>query len=226
MEGHRYPDEREADSAFACFIRATAYDRWCENPASDEISIISTFAPTGTSQATVGSSCVAPWILYDTSCYWHNQVRLSFADANNLCASMDASLASIHSNEENSFISYMTGGVASWIGIVDVNRASTSPADHRWTDNSPMDYRNWDGNESKTDPAAQWYNRNSNELAPSVCKKPASSALSSITIHHPVPGPPLAESVPNHTVAQDDEPCSSKSKDELKVHVPTKSAAF
>ena len=136
---------------------------------------------------------------------------------------MESSLASIHSNEENNFISYLTGGVASWIGIVDVNKALSSPADHRWTDNSPMDYRNWNSTESPTDPAAQWYNRNGNELAPSVCKKPARSSGASFKIHQPYLSPLVAQSVPNQTADRADETCSSDNTTKLEGQIPTKS---
>lgn len=69
----------------------------------------------------------------------------------------------------------MTGGVSSWIGVVDLNRNPESPPDHRWTDRSQMDYRNWNGSEpdSQQDPASAWYTKPTNEVAPSVCKKPA-----------------------------------------------------
>ena len=158
----------------------------------------STFAPTLRTQSLVSGSCDPGWVLYGSECYFNNQEKLNWTDANQACITMHASLASIHSKEENDFIHYLTGGVSSWIGIIDINNHSKTPPDHRWTDNSQVDYRNWNGAGNQPDPASAWYNKPSDQLAPSVCKKPAKNTLSKIH-----PNQAIKESISTPEAEQD-----------------------
>jgi hypothetical protein len=176
-----FSDERDSFEEHACFIRATAYDRWCGNTLSDDASVHATFVPTGRTQSMVSGSCDEGWVLYSSDCYFNNAQKLNWSDASATCQSMGASLASIHSKGENEFLSFLTGGISSWIGVIDINKNPETPADHRWTDRSQMDYRNWNGSEPKQDPVSAWYTKPSNAPAPSVCKKPAKHRESRIT---------------------------------------------
>ena len=180
MEGKYFADERDTPFEHACFIRATAYQRWCGNRPSDRVTVSVTFEPTGRSQDLVSGSCDEEWVLYDGNCYFHNHQKLSWNNANRECNDMQSSLASIHSKEENEFIHYLTQGLATWIGIVDLNDHPKLPPDHRWTDNTPVNYRNWNGTLDSSDPGSAWYNKPSDQLSPSVCKKPAKDRRSRI----------------------------------------------
>jgi hypothetical protein len=148
--------------------------------ASEDVAISTRFNPTGRSQSLVSGSCDPGWILYGSDCYFNNHEKLNWHDANQACTMMHASLASIRSKGENDFIHYLTGGISTWIGMVDINQNPKSPSDHRWTDNSPVTYRNWNGTDEKADPTSAWYEKSSDQLAPSVCKKSSNQRKSTV----------------------------------------------
>lgn len=173
--GRKFADERKATQESQCFIRATAYDWWCGNSEEPRASVIATYTETGRSQISNAAACEPNWILFNEDCYFHITQRLTWHDANQLCDASGSALASIHSKAENDFIHFLTGGQSTWIGVVDLNAKSESPEDLRWTDNSPMNYRNWNGTseaEASTK-GAEWFTKNSSEQAPCLCKKHA-----------------------------------------------------
>ena len=147
-------------------------------------SVISTFIPTGHSQVLTASSCDIDWILFDHHCFLYIEAPATWREANEYCNRAESALASIHSDRENSFVHFLTGGRSSWIGFVDVKASTEQVEDFRWTDNSQVDYRNWNGTES--DPSLQrheqeWYQWDSTNPAPFVCKKRSRSESDRIT---------------------------------------------
>ncbi|KAI1723559.1 lectin c-type domain-containing protein [Ditylenchus destructor] len=77
-------------------------------------------------------------------------VQFNFSFAQNICISLDSNLVSIHSTEENNFVSdliekfptnYTELTKFAWIGLQqDCNV-------WKWIDGSPMDFQNWKINE-------------------------------------------------------------------------------
>ncbi|KAH7709465.1 hypothetical protein AAVH_23277 [Aphelenchoides avenae] len=71
---------------------------------------------------------------------------MNFEDAKKACQSHGGSLAAISTPKANAFLSYMSRNSKlphfRWIGLYAVEDA---PCRWAWLDNTPMDFRNWEG---------------------------------------------------------------------------------
>ncbi|XP_038078467.1 macrophage mannose receptor 1-like [Patiria miniata] len=108
----------------------------CKIAAGQTVSLIPPDITTG--------SCDAGWDLHGDSCYYFSpQETSSWNSAETLCSAMgpDTHLVSIHSAEEQSFLSVRASFVeeSHWIGLHDTVGEST----FTWTDGSPTDFLNW-----------------------------------------------------------------------------------
>jgi len=90
------------------------------------------------------SECPPDALWFDAStCFLvHNGWEHSWAQAAQLCRSKGMRLASIHSEAENDFISDLVYDVA-WIGLYDEGNDDK----FRWSDETDLDYENWDDGE-------------------------------------------------------------------------------
>jgi len=77
---------------------------------------------------------------YDNStCFWvHDGASSTWGEARSKCLERGGDLASIHSYEENDFISGLIQ-TYSWIGLNDIEAESY----FKWSDGTPLDYTNW-----------------------------------------------------------------------------------
>ncbi|KAK5969033.1 C-type lectin-1 [Trichostrongylus colubriformis] len=92
-------------------------------------------------------TCPSGWTYFDKtdSCYKNFLWAKSFHHAEEMCREFGGHLASIHSAEENTFMTnlVMTGYVVTksnyhtWIGLIKEGR------NWKWTDGSSVDYTNW-----------------------------------------------------------------------------------
>ena len=85
------------------------------------------------------------WKEYDKHCYWKSAYGLTWYDAKNVCSStfLGATLVSIHSADQNSFISEnVLDGHTAWIGL---RCTDTVPPSCTWEDGSPYNFTNWSG---------------------------------------------------------------------------------
>ncbi|RCN36227.1 lectin C-type domain protein, partial [Ancylostoma caninum] len=98
----------------------------------------------------VPAHCPSEWTYYSKtdSCY-KSFVNAAFDQAETVCSSIGGHVASIHSDEENTFVSSLTHmGIEyrnekqlTWIGLRKPNYPAN--ATWAWTDGSDVDYFNW-----------------------------------------------------------------------------------
>ncbi|XP_071824822.1 macrophage mannose receptor 1-like isoform X2 [Apostichopus japonicus] len=136
----------------------------------------------------VGSFCPSPWIQVGDSCFevfgYSEANRKSWVDANQSCKDMDAQLASIHTQAEQSLLvaELLLAGTANvWVGMFSDNGGP-----FQWEDGSPVDYFKWardqpDGetqNKScvellnNVDEAGRWNDDDCDYLGGYACQKP------------------------------------------------------
>jgi len=89
--------------------------------------------------------CGAGERLVGASCWWadtHQSYPWAWAEAE--CKARNSSLASIHSQQEQDFVTGLTGGQWTWTGLTYDNRGGVGEeGESQWTDGTPLDYLNW-----------------------------------------------------------------------------------
>ena len=96
-------------------------------------------------------ACQDGWSSFNNNCYrLFTAELLSWDEGSKLCNLNDATLASIHSKEENDFVATVTGpDTGGWIGG---RRNGTWPdPNFYWTDKSEFDYINWKSTRHRDD---------------------------------------------------------------------------
>ncbi|XP_070560953.1 C-type lectin domain family 19 member A-like [Ptychodera flava] len=91
-------------------------------------------------------SCPKYWFGFDGYCYRYFTALNSWRAAQDICATYGANLASIHGDEENSFIHKLQGSCLNnifWIGLSD----EENEGDFRWIDGTELVYSNWNPGE-------------------------------------------------------------------------------
>ncbi|XP_072222510.1 ladderlectin-like [Leuresthes tenuis] len=90
------------------------------------------------------SGCPPGWTQFGSRCFIFYRTAKSWIDAEHFCISVGGNLASIHSADENIFLSNLVKRVTgahlyTWVGGFD------AVADRRWlwSDGSHFDYRRW-----------------------------------------------------------------------------------
>jgi len=78
---------------------------------------------------------------FNNTCFWAHPVRAyNWTEAQEACRARSMELASVHSEEENSFMWDLINGRAnSWIGFTDADIETIFV----WTDGTPVNYTNW-----------------------------------------------------------------------------------
>ncbi|XP_072035415.1 lectin-like isoform X2 [Amphiura filiformis] len=89
-----------------------------------------------------GANCPPDWTTFNSHCYLYVEKYTDWLSAKGDCEGRGAGLASIHSSEENEFITTLTGGNV-WIGLDDV----AAEGDFTWTDGSLLNFTNWGSNQ-------------------------------------------------------------------------------
>jgi hypothetical protein len=78
---------------------------------------------------------------YESTCYHRSYTTMSWIRAVTYCLEINAVLVSIHSPEENAYIStYVRGGDRCWIGLNDIEYEGV----WQWIGGTPVDYTNFD----------------------------------------------------------------------------------
>lgn len=83
------------------------------------------------------------WSLCHGECCYHLGTQPeNWQSGHDYCEGMDSDYASIHSAEENAYVSgTVCNGKNCWLGLTDVG--SSSVKKWEWADGSPMDYTSW-----------------------------------------------------------------------------------
>nr|QNH72434.1 toxin candidate TRINITY_DN14951_c0_g1_i1.p1 [Pachycerianthus borealis] len=82
--------------------------------------------------------CETGWSIFEGNCYKKETECTTFADAEQSCVDQGGHLTSIHSVEENDFVTTLVSDTA-WIGFNDLDVEGTFV----WTDGTNADYTNW-----------------------------------------------------------------------------------
>ncbi|VDO98413.1 unnamed protein product [Heligmosomoides polygyrus] len=153
----------QPDAASQCAIEAlngTWYSVNCATPYPYVCAIVTDFAPTTCptcpnlptcpSAPQQPGHCQNGWSYFNKtdSCYRYF-LWATFGDAEQVCVSNGGHLTSIHSTDENNFVSdisksgteYKSGADLTWVGLQQANY----PQDTKWTwtDGTPLDYFRW-----------------------------------------------------------------------------------
>ncbi|XP_030741533.1 low affinity immunoglobulin epsilon Fc receptor [Echinops telfairi] len=90
-----------------------------------------------------GSACnICPeqWIHFQKKCYYFGRSKpRKWIQAKHACSDLQGRLVSIHSSQEQDFLSRHASKKGSWIGLQDLDREG----EFVWPDGSPVDYSNW-----------------------------------------------------------------------------------
>uniref|UniRef100_A0A087XAN7 C-type lectin domain-containing protein n=1 Tax=Poecilia formosa TaxID=48698 RepID=A0A087XAN7_POEFO len=91
------------------------------------------------------NSCPEFWYSFNGRCYKYIATKMTWADAELYCRSVDSNLVSIHSLEEHNFVnamikSYDPTQAFTWIGLSDLHKEGS----WMWSDGSKMDFLLWD----------------------------------------------------------------------------------
>ncbi|XP_071838886.1 uncharacterized protein [Apostichopus japonicus] len=112
------------------------YDFVCEIP---EGAVVKPYDPTDTR-----GSCEAGWSYFDQFCYFFDETRRTFEDSEQACSDLGGHLVSIHSAEEESFLSLrMSDSMSYYIGLND----QVTENQWKYTDASEYDFMNWSDGE-------------------------------------------------------------------------------
>jgi len=100
----------------------------------------------------VVSGCPVGWTVLNSNCYKFFNTMSTWEDAENHCHTEGGHLASVHSKEENDLVSglYETAGFSSTVIFLGATDVVTEGA-WKWSDGSPMDFKNWAPNQPSND---------------------------------------------------------------------------
>ncbi|XP_022082062.1 secretory phospholipase A2 receptor-like [Acanthaster planci] len=109
----------------------------CKIPVGQPVSPLNPISGVG--------NCPTEWNLFGDSCYFIDSSPTLFHDAESICEARGAKLASIHSAEEQSYLSLRTSMMNTnlWIGLHD----QSNEGNFEWLDNTPLDFTNWNTGE-------------------------------------------------------------------------------
>ncbi|KAM3874389.1 galactose-specific lectin nattectin-like [Diretmus argenteus] len=90
-------------------------------------------------------SCPMSWYSFNNRCYKYVAAKMIWIDAMLTCVSQKANLVSVHSPDENQFVStliknFSPNQVRSWIGLSDLQKEGN----WMWSDGSQVDFIQWD----------------------------------------------------------------------------------
>ncbi|RWS19364.1 aggrecan core protein-like protein, partial [Leptotrombidium deliense] len=92
--------------------------------------------------------CDNGWTLFKKQCYvqWTADGWGKFEEAQEYCKSVNSSLASIHSKEQNDFVSKLVKSDSVWLGG---QQERTKSLKLNWKDGSEFNYTNWDESQKR-----------------------------------------------------------------------------
>uniref|UniRef100_UPI003AAE0A8C ladderlectin-like n=1 Tax=Centroberyx gerrardi TaxID=166262 RepID=UPI003AAE0A8C len=116
--------------------------------------------------------CPSGWSRYGTRCFIFIETTKTWVEAETYCIFEGATLASIHSEEENHFIQALTRGdthnfPSTWIGGQDAVQNGL----WMWADGSRFDYVNWYPGLSHSTIELHWDDKPCGHYSPFVCAK-------------------------------------------------------
>ncbi|XP_058513860.1 low affinity immunoglobulin epsilon Fc receptor [Ochotona princeps] len=85
------------------------------------------------------NTCPENWISFQYKCYYFGEGSKQWVQARFACDHLQGRLVSIHSREEQDFLTERVSMRGSWIGLRDLDREG----EFIWMDGSPLDYSNW-----------------------------------------------------------------------------------
>ncbi|XP_076977610.1 low affinity immunoglobulin epsilon Fc receptor isoform X2 [Tamandua tetradactyla] len=85
------------------------------------------------------NTCPENWVNFQTKCYYFGEGAKSWIQARYACSDLQGRLVSIHSAEEQAFLTKSANKKGSWIGLQDLH----VEGEFTWMDGSPLDYSNW-----------------------------------------------------------------------------------
>ncbi|XP_063588920.1 macrophage mannose receptor 1-like [Penaeus indicus] len=91
---------------------------------------------------TAAHSCKKGWEIHELSCYLVSETTTSWNNAKNRCYVLGGVLASINSEDEQTFVSGLLTRSA-WIGLSD----HVTEEEYVWVDGSPFNYSSWQDGE-------------------------------------------------------------------------------
>lgn len=91
------------------------------------------------------STCESGWQLFDRKCYFFSNTKTTWSGSRSMCIQKSADLVVINNENEQKFISGLTGSMAYWIGL----SAPTGTANWTWVDGTDyqLSYMSWSPNE-------------------------------------------------------------------------------
>ncbi|XP_012584906.1 PREDICTED: low affinity immunoglobulin epsilon Fc receptor [Condylura cristata] len=84
-------------------------------------------------------SCPEQWVNFRRKCYYFGQGSKKWVQARNACRGLQGQLVSIHSQQEQDFLTRHVSRTGSWIGLRDLD----IEGEFVWMDGNPLDYSNW-----------------------------------------------------------------------------------
>ncbi|KFO22969.1 Low affinity immunoglobulin epsilon Fc receptor [Fukomys damarensis] len=89
------------------------------------------------------STCPEQWVNFQQKCYYFGEGAKQWVQARFTCDDLEGRLVSIHSQEEQDFLTKHANKEGSWIGLRDLD----VEGEFIWMDGSPVDYSNWQSGE-------------------------------------------------------------------------------
>lgn len=89
------------------------------------------------------NTCPQDWVNFQRKCYYFGRGSKKWLDARKACQQLNGKLVSIHSQEEQDFLTNYTSKLETWIGLRDLELEG----EFIWIDQEPINYSNWDDGE-------------------------------------------------------------------------------
>ncbi|XP_033107417.1 macrophage mannose receptor 1-like isoform X2 [Anneissia japonica] len=122
---------------------------WDDTKCNDQHPVLCKYslAPIPTNPPDLPGTCPTDWEPFGSYCYYfelNGRSTISWPEAQFSCARIGAHLASIHTKADNDFISKKAtdSGLDLWVGLY-----RTDAGGFAWSDNTPVDYTNWNDGE-------------------------------------------------------------------------------
>ncbi|XP_006902733.1 PREDICTED: low affinity immunoglobulin epsilon Fc receptor [Elephantulus edwardii] len=87
----------------------------------------------------VCNTCLEKWVNFQKKCYYFGEGAQTWLQAKYACEDLHGRLVSIHSSEEQAFLSSHANKEGSWTGLQDLDEEGV----FTWLDGSSVDYSNW-----------------------------------------------------------------------------------
>ncbi|XP_038077198.1 lymphocyte antigen 75-like [Patiria miniata] len=127
-------DSTDAWSTTNCFLPRSFV---CKTPVGQPVTPLNPISGVG--------SCPTGWNLFGDYCYFIDTTGTTFNDAETMCKAKGSKLVSIHTAEEQSYLSLRTSMMNAnlWIGLHD----RSNEGNFEWLDSTPLDFTNWNTGE-------------------------------------------------------------------------------